>query len=148
MSTPEALRLAGRIEYPQFVLTPETRDAAAAELRRQHAEIERLTAALDEARAERSVAYLAFEQVTKERDALRKEVTHLQQRPTSLEASEWRADAERYRWLWNTHWSTHPLCVVSDPKNAVKLGHTCLTGEYLDMEIDAARAQKKEQSNG
>lgn len=44
MSTPEALRLASRIEYPQLVLTPETRDAAAAELRRQHAEIERLSA--------------------------------------------------------------------------------------------------------
>lgn len=122
----DALRLADDLETPGRVFSC---GEVAAELRRQHAEIERLTAALDEARAERSVAYLAFERVSAERDALR-------------------ADAERYRWLRNTHWSTNPLCVVSDPKNAVKLGHTCPTGEYLDMEIDAARAQQKEQSNG
>jgi hypothetical protein len=44
---------------------------AIAEIERLRAEVERLTYALDEARAEASVAYLAFEQVQAERDALR-----------------------------------------------------------------------------
>jgi hypothetical protein len=127
MITPEALRLAGRIEYPQFVLTPETRDAAAAELRRQHAEIERLTAALDEARAERSVAYLAFEQVTAERDALR-------------------ADAERYRWLRNASIPDEQLHVHVD--HPAWPNHWALIGEDLDTAIDAALAQTKENGNG
>ena len=40
------------------------------ELIKAEREINRLTAELDESRAERSVAYLAFEQVTADRDAL------------------------------------------------------------------------------
>lgn len=75
MSTPEALRLADECGtgYP----LAEDATKAAAELRRQHAEIERLTAALDEARAEASVAYLAFEQVKASRAELRKAIAAL-----------------------------------------------------------------------
>jgi cyanate lyase len=43
----------------------------------KNAEIERLTAALDEARAEASVAYLAFEQVKASRAELRKAIAAL-----------------------------------------------------------------------
>lgn len=50
------------------MITPEENTAA---LDVKDAEIERLNAALDESRAERSVAYLAFERVSAERDALR-----------------------------------------------------------------------------
>ena len=49
-----------------------------------------------------------------------------------------RKDAERYRWLREQQWSSSPVCVVADPKRAVKIGHTCPSREYLDIEIDAA----------
>jgi hypothetical protein len=54
--------------------------------------------------------------------------------------AEMRKDAERYRWLRAQHWSTSPLCVVADPKDAVKLGRTCPSGEYLDFVVDDAMA--------
>lgn len=47
-------------------------------------------------------------------------------------------DAERYRWLRKQHWSTAQLCVVMDPKDAVKLGRTCPSREYLDIAVDDA----------
>lgn len=49
-----------------------------------------------------------------------------------------RKDAERYRWLRAQHWDTAELCVVMDPKDAVKLGRTCPSGEYLDIAVDDA----------
>lgn len=49
-----------------------------------------------------------------------------------------RRDAERYRWLRAQHWNTSPLCVVAEPKDAVKLGHCCPSGEYLDIAVDDA----------
>jgi muconolactone delta-isomerase len=57
-------------------------------------------------------------------------------------------DAARYRWLRAQHWSTAPLCVVSDPKDAVKLGRTCPSGEYLDIEVDAAIDAAQGQGDG
>jgi hypothetical protein len=72
MSTPEALLLAEVLE--KFATGP---IPVAAELRRQHAEIERLTAALDEARADASVAHLAFEQVKASRAKLRQAIAAL-----------------------------------------------------------------------
>ena len=51
-----------------------------------------------------------------------------------------RKDAERYRWLRAQHWNTSPLCVVADPKDAVKLGHCCPSGDMLDMAVDDAMA--------
>lgn len=44
MSTPDALRLAAEIDKPWLVQEHGSKDKAAAELRRQHAEIERLRA--------------------------------------------------------------------------------------------------------
>ena len=49
-----------------------------------------------------------------------------------------RKDAERYRWLRAQHWNTGQLCVVAEPKDAVKLGHCCPSGEYLDIAVDDA----------
>ena len=54
------------------------------------------------------------------------------------EIDELRKDAERYRWLRAQHWSTSSLCVVADPGDAVKLGRTCPSGEYLDIAVDDA----------
>lgn len=58
----------------------------------------------------------------------------------AAEVDAMRADAERYRWLRQQHWYEAALCVVVNPKNAVKLGHDCPSLERLDAAIDAARA--------
>lgn len=50
-------------------------------------------------------------------------------------------DAARYRWLREQHWYDAQLCVVAGPKQAVKLGHDCPSGERLDAAIDAARLE-------
>lgn len=77
MSTPEALRLADHLDNDEYYLSAKHIGEAAAELRRQHAEIERLTAALDKARTEARVAYLAFEQVKASRAKLRQAIAAL-----------------------------------------------------------------------
>jgi hypothetical protein len=48
------------------------------------------------------------------------------------------ADARRYRWLRMNNWNADTLCVVSYPKDAVKVGHDCPSMERLDEAIDAA----------
>lgn len=96
MSTPEALRVAGVLERMPL---GEVDQMAADMLRAQAAEIERLTAALDESRAERSVAYLAFEQVSKERDALREALAEVDRLAGHDEAlTDWR---DRCAHLWD-----------------------------------------------
>ena len=47
-------------------------------------------------------------------------------------------DAERYRWLRNQHWNDSDMCVVESPKESLKLGSRCPSGELLDVAIDAA----------
>lgn len=47
-----------------------------------------------------------------------------------------RKDAERYRVLRDMHWSTHPYCVVSMPKENVRLGAFCPSHEGLDSALD------------
>lgn len=47
-------------------------------------------------------------------------------------------DAARYRFLREQHWSDSPMCVVENPKQAVKLGYICPSREMLDAAIDAA----------
>lgn len=42
-------------------------------------------------------------------------------------------DAVRYRWLREQHWDSSPLCVVKDPKFALRLGHIALVGTTLIM---------------
>jgi len=49
-------------------------------------------------------------------------------------------DAERYRWLRAQHWSDSPLCVVADPKDAVKMARCCPSGDLLDIAVDDAMA--------
>lgn len=61
-----------------------------------------------------------------QRDSLRAEVEAL------------RKDAERYRWLREQQWNTSPICAVTRPKDAVKLGHDCPSLDRLDAAIDAA----------
>lgn len=50
-------------------------------------------------------------------------------------------DAARYRWLRTQHWHGSALCVVANPKQAVKLGHDCPSMERLDDLIDAGRLE-------
>jgi hypothetical protein len=47
-------------------------------------------------------------------------------------------DAARYRWLRQQHWNEAPLCVVMQPRQAVKLGHDCPAMDRLDAVIDQA----------
>lgn len=55
------------------------------------------------------------------------------------ELAEAREDAARYRALRAMNWHDSPMCVVMDPKRAVKLGHDCPSLERLDAAIDSAR---------
>ncbi|SOY56804.1 hypothetical protein [Cupriavidus taiwanensis] len=51
-------------------------------------------------------------------------------------------DASRYRWLREQHWNTADMAVVCRPKESVKLGFDCPSGQRLDEAIDAALATK------
>lgn len=59
-------------------------------------------------------------------------------------------DARRYRWLRKQHWNDAPLCVVVQPRQAVKLGYDCPALDRLDAAIDEAMASSgaKEDGNG
>jgi hypothetical protein len=46
------------------------------------------------------------------------------------------ADAKRYRALRQMTWHASPLCVVANPRQAVKLGYYCPSGNPLDETID------------
>ena len=48
-------------------------------------------------------------------------------------------DAERYRCLREHSWRSSSLCVVVNPKAAVKPGHDCPSHERLDELIDDLR---------
>ena len=65
-------------------------------------------------------------------------------REKDAEADELRKDAERYRWLREQSWDAGELCIVSQPKHAVKLGHDCPSLFRLDAAVDAAIAQEGE----
>lgn len=52
--------------------------------------------------------------------------------------AELEMDAARYQWLRAQHWDTAKLCVVENPKAAVKLGHHCPAMHRLDDLIDSA----------
>ena len=52
-----------------------------------------------------------------------------------------RKDAARYRWLRSQHWNESLLCVVANPKAAVRLGHDCPSLGRLDEAIDGAMKQ-------
>lgn len=43
-----------------------------------------------------------------------------------------RADAERYRWLRAQNWHDSDLCVVRRPRQAIKPGYDCPSGDRLD----------------
>lgn len=47
-----------------------------------------------------------------------------------------RIDAERYRFIRKQHWNENTVCCVMKPKEAVKLGYDCPSGERLDEIID------------
>jgi len=52
------------------------------------------------------------------------------------------ADAERYRWLREQHHEDSTLCVVQDPRQAVRPGRFCPSLETLDNLIDKAMAKQ------
>jgi hypothetical protein len=85
-----------------------------------------------------------IEELIAERDELRATLTAVSDAldylhgMTPQQAAALRKDAERYRWLRAQHWNTGQLCVVAEPKDAVKLGHCCPSGEHLDIAVDDA----------
>jgi hypothetical protein len=54
--------------------------------------------------------------------------------------AELQREAARYRWLRQQHWNEAPMCVVMQPRQAVKLGHDCPALDRLDAAIDEAMA--------
>ena len=50
--------------------------------------------------------------------------------------------AARYRWLREQHWDDSVLCVTTHPKQNLRLGAYCPSGELLDAAIDAARKER------
>ena len=52
------------------------------------------------------------------------------------ELTEFKKDAERYRWLRTQHWAGNKVGVVGKPKETVRLGSVCLSEELLDNFID------------
>jgi hypothetical protein len=63
---------------------------------------------------------------------------------TSITAAELEAkDAERYRWLRMQTWYQSGIAVVSNPKEAVKIGYDCPSYARLDDIIDAAIAKER-----
>lgn len=59
-----------------------------------------------------------------------------------------RADAERYRWLREQNWHDSDLCVVRRPRQAIKPGYDCPSGERLDEFCDAAIAAQAAAKTG
>jgi len=53
--------------------------------------------------------------------------------------------ARRYAFIRDQHWNEARLCVVVNPKESVRLGHDCPSGERLDAEIDAALTQNQKE---
>lgn len=51
-------------------------------------------------------------------------------------------NAARYEWLREQHWSDGTMCVVTDPKESVKLGSNCPSRALLDEAIDLAMKEK------
>ena len=50
-------------------------------------------------------------------------------------------DAARYRKLRNEHWSNGRVAVVANPKEVVRLGSYCPSGELLDKFIDSLKGE-------
>ena len=50
--------------------------------------------------------------------------------------------ARRYLWLREQHWFNGQICVVLDPKQALKLGFDCPSGDRLDTFIDEFMAKE------
>jgi hypothetical protein len=40
--------------------------------------------------------------------------------------------AKMYAWLRKQHWTESPLCVVHEPREALKPGYFCPSGDWLD----------------
>jgi len=51
--------------------------------------------------------------------------------------------AERYELLRAQHWNDSTICVVCNPKDAVKLGYDCPSGNRLDDLVDKMIAERK-----
>lgn len=50
--------------------------------------------------------------------------------------------AQMYRFIRSVHWYDSPMAVVMNPKEAVKLGHYCPSGDLLDAEIQKLMKEK------
>ncbi|MDH0776373.1 hypothetical protein N5C96_23465 [Delftia tsuruhatensis] len=59
-----------------------------------------------------------------------------------------RADAERYHWLREQNWHDSDLCAVRRPRQAVKPGYDCPSGNRLDAFCDAGIAAQATAKDG
>jgi hypothetical protein len=57
-------------------------------------------------------------------------------------------NASRYEWLREQTWDGSELCVVRNPKKAVRLGNDCPSHARLDEAIDDARNAKQGGTHG
>lgn len=72
----------------------------------------------------------------KDYDALKAKCAALE-----TQCAELKEHADMYRYLRAQHWSDGDIAVVLQPKEAVKLGRTCPSGEKLDTVIRNMMAQ-------
>lgn len=87
---------------------------------------------------ERRIAALETELDQAQKAALYAQAECLRAQDACLKAQETERDGLRYRWLRRQSWDRSALCVVSDPKQNVRLGTYCPSGDQLDAAIDAA----------
>ena len=90
---------------------------------------------LDEVKAE----YRSYQESAEEWDRQRK-LAEAERDALAAEKARLDTDAARYRWLRGQHWYAADMAVVCHPKEAVKLGSYCPSGQLLDDAIDAAVA--------
>ncbi|MBU0564910.1 MAG: hypothetical protein KJ890_15580 [Gammaproteobacteria bacterium] len=103
-------------------------------------DILRMGAAASNARA----AATEIEQMRAENTRLKAECEQLSETVMGQERviEDLEPDARRYRTLRQMNWNTSPLCVVTQPKESVKLGYDCPFGERLDQMLDEIEEQR------
>lgn len=118
--------LAGAVYYREQDEIKEARAKIEAEFERLQRELDRRSEVITQVNARCDHLGIRLGEVIRARDGLQREL------------EEARKDAQRYRALRAMNWNDSPLCVVVNPKQAVKLGHDCPSGDRLDEALDAA----------
>ena len=124
---PKALELAEIVRYTRGSLPPETRNACSAELRRQHAEIERLNRIV-------TVSAAAHKILQDSTDSLRAEVERLKRENANLRSVMIAAAEEIHE-----HWDAHCDSDGYGPANLMRRLEAGIPSEYAYKAGDFAR---------